>query len=179
MEMIAKGKRGVVYKQGRYAIKVERKESKAVNRIENEVKWLKILNKEGIGPKFHKFEDGKLYMEFIDGKLILDYCEGKRKEIVVKVLVDLLEQCRKMDKIGVNKFEMHHPLKHVLIRKGKVVMIDFERCRNTQKPKNVTQVCQFYSRYFEVKGILEKAKKYKESYSEKSYKEILKCLINT
>ncbi len=179
MKLYAKGKRGLVYKQGRRIIKVEKPGSKAVNRLENEAKWLKKLNKKSIGPKFIKFEEGKLYMEFIDGKPILDYCEGKRKEIVVKVLVDLVQQCRVMDKLGVNKFEMHHPLKHVLIRKGKVVMIDFERCRNSVKPKNVTQVCQFLSRYFDVKGILGKAKAYKETYSEKEYKEILKCLINT
>ena len=39
---------------------------------------------------------------------------------------------------------MHHPVKHIIIGKNrKPVLIDFERCRKTEKPKNVTQFCQF------------------------------------
>ena len=45
----------------------------------------------------------------------------------------------------VNKEEMHHPLKHVLIKDTKAVMIDFERVHYTEKPKSTTQFCQFIS----------------------------------
>ncbi|RMF54400.1 hypothetical protein D6745_05420, partial [Candidatus Woesearchaeota archaeon] len=34
-------------------------------------------------------------------------------------------------------------VKHIIVEKGKPVMIDFERCHYTKKPKNVTQFCQF------------------------------------
>jgi len=48
-----------------------------------------------------------------------------------------------LDKLGVNKEEMHHPYKHVLItKKQKPVLLDFERCHLSEKPKNVTQFCQ-------------------------------------
>ena len=47
-----------------------------------------------------------------------------------------------LDKLMVDKEEMHHPFKHVIITKGKPLLVDFERCHKTLKPKNVTQFCQ-------------------------------------
>lgn len=179
MEFLAKGKRSYVYREGDVVVKVEREDSQAINRIQNEAFWLKELNKKGIGPKFIKLEGNQVFMEFIDGERIMDFAENASKENLKKVLLDLLEQCRTMDKMKVNKLEMNHPLKHVLVRDNKVIMIDFERCKRTENPKNVTQVCQFLSRYFNISGILEKAKDYKENFSEESYKEIKKCLTNT
>ncbi len=179
MELFAKGKRSEVYRDGDVIIKIEREDIQAVERIRNEAKWLKILNRYNIGPKFIKRVDKKLYMEFIDGEKILDYSKNASKKDLKKVLLDLLDQCRTLDKLKVNKYEMHKPLKHVLVRNGKVVMIDFERCKNVLKPKNVTQVSQFLARYFKISGILEKAKKYKETFSENEYKEVRKCLTNT
>ena len=49
-----------------------------------------------------------------------------------------------MDEMKVTKGEMMRPLKHVIVTAGnEVVFIDFERCRASEKPKNVTQFCQF------------------------------------
>ena len=179
MEEYAKGKRSIVYKDGNVIIKVEREDIQAVERITNEAKWLKRLNKEGIGPKFIKRVGKKVYMEFVDGEKIMDYAEHASKKELKKVLLDLLEQCRVMDKLQVSKFEMHHPLKHVIVSKGKPVLIDFERCKITERPKNVTQVAQFYARYFNIEGILAKAKAYKESYSDAKFEEVKQCVINT
>ncbi|MDP3918562.1 MAG: hypothetical protein Q8Q35_01485 [Nanoarchaeota archaeon] len=179
MELYKKGKRGLVYKEGNVIIKVEREDIQAVNRIKNESDWLKKLNKFGIGPKHIKFVKNKLYMEFIEGEIIMEYVKNASKKDLKKVLVELLEQCRKMDILKVTKFEMHKPLKHVIVRKGKPVMIDFERCKLNENPKNVTQVCQFLSRFFEIEGIMEKAKVYKKTYSDEDFMEIKKCLINT
>jgi len=48
-----------------------------------------------------------------------------------------------MDKLNINKEEMSHPIKHIIVNKNKAVMIDFERTRYTQKPGNITQFCDF------------------------------------
>jgi predicted Ser/Thr protein kinase len=37
---------------------------------------------------------------------------------------------------------MNNPYKHILIGK-QIKIIDFERCKKVDKPKNVTQFCQF------------------------------------
>ena len=39
------------------------------------------------------------------------------------MILDVLEQCFVMDKLGINKLEMHHPVKHVLIKKNKKVLM--------------------------------------------------------
>jgi putative serine/threonine protein kinase len=179
MEVYAKGKRSIVYKDGNIIIKEERKDIQAVERIRNEAKWLKILNKEGIGPNFKKRVGNKIYMEFIKGTLILEYAKKVSKKQLLKVLLDLLDQCRVMDNLKVNKYEMHKPFKHVIVRRNKPVLIDFERCKNVLYPKNVTQVCQFYANSFGTLELREKARIYKETFSEKAYEEIRKCLINT
>ena len=51
--LIAKGKRGTVYRMFFLAVKIKNKESKALGNIEREGKWLRLLNKQGIGPKVY------------------------------------------------------------------------------------------------------------------------------
>ena len=90
----------------------------------------------------------------------------------------------------VNKEEMLRPQKHVLIGKsGKVTMLDFERCRKTQKPKNVTQLCQFLAGNYansmlRQKGIninreelLAAAQHYKHSQNGKNFKKIWAAVL--
>ena len=174
MKFLARGKRGetftTTYRGKKIVVKQERKGSKAINRIENEAFWLKRLNKHKIGPKFISFKEGRLLMAFVVGETIGDYV--KKKQLPKKLVKDLLLQCRKMDKLLVNKLEMNHPYKHVIISKGRGIMIDFERCKQTEKPKNVTQFCQYLKRLgWKVERRL--VKNYKESYSEKDFKKLL------
>jgi len=49
------------------AIKVKRKSSLAKGRIKNEAKWLKVLNKKGIGPQLLFAGKDYLVEEFVDG----------------------------------------------------------------------------------------------------------------
>ena len=58
------------------------------------------------------------------------------------MIKEVLEQCFVLDSLHVDKEEMHHPHKHILIDK-EPVLIDFERAHYTEKPQNVTQFCQF------------------------------------
>ena len=168
LEYLAKGKRSRVYTGVLKGRKIIVKKSK---RAKIEAKWLKILNKYKIGPKFISVGRDELIYEFVEGERILDF-KGDIKKVIKKVL----DKCRKLDKLKINKKEMANPYKHILIKNGKVKMIDFERCYKSDKPKNVTQFCQFVrSRLMKVndKKFKEILKKYKKKQSEKNYKEIL------
>ncbi len=193
VKKFAKGKRGIIFvgklKNKKVAIKVKRKDSFAKGNIANEVKWLKILNKKNIGPKLiNKGKDYFIY-EFIDGQFISDFINScKNKKRVLAIIKKVMEQCRKLDKLQVNKEEMHHPYKHIIIRNNNPVMVDFERCKKTKKPKNVTQFCQFLvSGYFlellRTKGIrlnrseiLLAAKDYKRNKNDERFSELTKCI---
>jgi len=180
IKFLARGKRGVVFtgtfKGRKIAIKAKKKESMAIGRIENEANYLKLLNKKGIGPKFIFAGDGYLCYEFVNGKFIVDYLEKCSKAQAKSVLKALFKQLYVLDQLKVDKEEMHHPFKHIIVGK-KAVMIDFERCHKTLAPKNVTQFLQFVSSdnlssILKKKGIsisrqkaIRLAKQYKKDYS--------------
>lgn len=186
VDYLAKGKRGVVY-TGKYrgrniAIKTKRKESEAVGRIRNEVVFLKILNKNFIGPKLIMHDKNWLAYRFVPGEPIRDWLPEANKKDLKRVFRIVFEKCFKMDKLGINKEEMHHPVKHVIIGKS-VKLIDFERAKKTKDPKNVSQFCQFV---MSLKPLLEKkglrvnnkklialSKKYKKSFSKADFNAIL------
>lgn len=145
MVFFAKGKRSEVYtfveRGKRFAVKRARTDIGARGRIENEVKFLRILNKKGIGPKLVRATKRSFVYEFVEGEQILDYVAHAKDPF--PVLKKVLLQCFVLDQLGINKLEMHHPVKHILVKKGEPVMIDFERCYYTKRPKNVTQFVQF------------------------------------
>lgn len=189
-ELVGKGRRGLVYKtkyRGKDAvIKVENPQSKAFDRIKNEAYWLKILNRHSIGPKFYKLENNSLIREYVDGDLILDFIQKSSKKKIIAILKDIFLQCRRMDKMKVNKLEMHKPVKHILVGK-KPVMIDFERCHITNKPKNVTQFSQFLisnqvkpillqkGLSFDTEDVIKANKEYKNKQNEKKFRNTIQA----
>ncbi|MBI4918437.1 methyltransferase [archaeon] len=188
----AKGKRGMVYKgecEGKIVcIKVKRKANDTYERIRDESKFLQVLNKHNLGPKYLFSDQHHLVYEFVPGENIRDYLETASKEDARKVLITVLKQCKKIDELGINKEEMHHPVKHVIIGK-KIVMIDFERCRFTEEPKNVTQFMQYIMMNIPLlknkkidldsNKIISLTKEYKREMNEKSFKRILSYLKNS
>lgn len=192
VKKFAEGNRGVIY-TGNYggrkvAIKARKANSAARGTIANEAKWLKKLNRSGIGPKLIFSCDSFFVYGFVKGEFIVDYLSGCSREKAVAVIKNMLQQCRALDELKVNKEEMLRPQRHVIIRSGKPVMIDFERCRKTRKPKNVTQFCQFLAGGFssELLGkkgisiskerILVAAKDYKKSYEDGHFRRILESI---
>ena len=146
-EFLSKGKRGIVCLRewdGRtIAVKTKNPLSTAPARIDIEAQFLNKVNKHGIGPTFYFFADGELGMEYIKGELFEEFLPRHPKQDIRAVLMDLIDQLFQLDQLGITKEEMHHPTKHIIVRSGKPVLIDFERCRFTEKPKNVTQLVQY------------------------------------
>jgi len=146
IKKFARGNRGLLYKASLkkkiVVIKTKKPESEAKGRIANETKWIKILNKHKVGPKLLFSGNGYFAYEFVKGDFIIDFIKKNNKEDIIKIIKNVFNQIYIMDKLKVDKEEMHRPLKHIIIDK-KPVLIDFERCKITKKPKNVTQFCQF------------------------------------
>ncbi|HLD04111.1 MAG TPA: hypothetical protein VJG90_00170 [Candidatus Nanoarchaeia archaeon] len=114
---------------------------------------MKILNPYGIGPRLLDFDGERLILEFIEGERIHDYFEKHSKKEILIVVKKILEQAQKMDELGINKLELTRPYKDLLIRNGEPVLLDFERCKKTIRPKNVRQFEQFL-RSTKVKALL-------------------------
>ena len=187
-DILAKGHRSVVYLiefNGKKAVKkVEKINICAINRIQNEIFWLNKLNKYKIGPRLYSSGQNYFICGYIDGKRIIDYF--KESENPKKIILDVLKQCRTMDKLKIDKKEMSNPYKHIIINKNKAIMIDFERAKFSLKPSNVTAFFQFltskkvYS-ILEKKGIfinkdkvIDLLRNYKTNYSEKDFNNLIK-----
>jgi len=187
MELFARGKRGVIYRDGNDCVK-EKNPLSAVDTLENEAEFLKLLNKKNIGPRFISYENGRLRREFVDGEHMGKFlvAESDRKKIL-SVLRQVLMQCREMDLLGINKTELTNPYKDILVASdGKAVMIDFERCKRSEKPKNITQFLQYIAKKSpELAGkkilvdrnvLIALGKEYKSLPSEKNFRRILSAL---
>jgi len=58
----------------------------------------------------------------------------------MKMFINIVYNLFIMDKLKINKEEMSHPQKHIIIDKNNnLTLIDFERAHYTIKPSNVTQ----------------------------------------
>jgi len=174
---IIKGHRGIVEIKGRVAIK--RSLTTHYN-AEEEAKFLKLLNKHDIGPKYISHKKNELRMEYIKGDRILDYVKKANKTQILAIIKKILDQLYTMDKLKINKLELTNPYKHIIVRKNVPIQIDFERCIHTEKPKNVTQFIQFLASgkvgKVDKKSLFDIAKKYKDSYNKKYLIDILKVL---
>ncbi|MFH1181411.1 MAG: HemK2/MTQ2 family protein methyltransferase [Candidatus Woesearchaeota archaeon] len=189
VKLFAKGHRGIVYtgvlRGKKVAVKAKKKESLAVRRIENEAYWLRRLNPFRIAPKIIFSGQGFFCYEFVEGSLIRDFMQTSRKGRLRYVLRQVFRQCRVLDSLKVDKEEMHHPVKHVIIGSS-VVLVDFERCHYSRKPKNVTQFCQFIrstGKLLEEKGIIinkkwlsAAAKAYKDRQNGENFRRIISVL---
>jgi putative serine/threonine protein kinase len=184
-EYLAEGKRSIVYvgylNSQKVSIKTTHPKSDAKGRISNEAKFLMKLNKYGIGPTL--LSKGKNYIvyKFVEGILFIDYLEKNPNSL--NIIKKILEQCRVLDKLKINKLEFTRPIKHIFIKNNKVTIIDYERCYETENPKNVTQFCQFLMRknsekYFKINKLefREILKKYKDNQTDENFKKIIKFL---
>ena len=182
MEFLARGRRGVVYvdviRGKKVVIKKKNPVSKAVHALENEAYWTKVVNKKKIGPKFISFKQGKLVREFAPGVYFKDWVKTASKQQQKRVFKNVLKQCFTLDQLKMNKFELHHPTTNILVGK-QVVLIDFERCRKSKNPKNVTQFSQFLLGFYkkDKKKFKQLMHAYKASYKKKEFEKILKFFL--
>ncbi len=159
INFLARGKRGIVFRgdwknngqKKKIALKVENPRSNAPGRIAHEASGLKKMNISGIGPKY--YFSGKRYvaMKLVEGKFIEKWIKESSAQEIRHLLRKVLKQCFKLDTIKMQKEEMHHPYKHVLITsRNNPMLLDFERLHFSQRPSNVTQFIEYICRMHNV-----------------------------
>ncbi len=170
-----KGKHSMVYVEDGKAIKIFKPQFRY--NFWKEVRYLTVLQSQRFVPKLFDFnpEELSIEMEFINGIFIRNFIKQSDSEELRRILQRCLDICYRLDRMRIQKEEMNHPGKHILIRDDKVYFIDFERAFDSPNPSNVTQ----FITYLCSKQILEKAeinkppvellKEYKRDYSFRSY----------
>lgn len=161
---LKRGKHSEVYIFENYAIK--KFEERFRYNFFKEVKFLTLLQPFKFVPKIFSidFQGLKIVMERVEGKRIFEILNY---EIALKCL----DFCFILDSMNIQKEEMNHPDKHVIVSEGKIYFIDFERSFISKKPSNVTQFCT-YLRKFGFRVDKELLKEYKKTYSRELLKKI-------
>jgi len=148
VKVLGKGCVGIVttaYRNNeKVALKIRRVDADRAQ-MQNEATLLKKANTLNVGPKFLAATRNFLLMQFIDGELIPEWLNKYRQKVVVEnVLRDVLEQCWRLDKAGLDHGELSQAPKHIIVDKEDVpFIVDFESASLNRKPSNVTSICQF------------------------------------
>jgi len=149
--VLGKGCVGVVViahtKTGRVALKIRRLDADRKG-MKHEAEMLEKANSAGIGPRLVGISENFLLMEFIEGTLLPNWVvdlKGKgAKRRIRSVLRDVLEQCRKMDEVGLDHGELSRAPKHIIVgADDRVHIVDFEAASVTRRTSNVTSISQY------------------------------------
>jgi len=191
--VLGKGYVGVVVvallRGQRVALKMRRVDTDRPD-FKHETEMLQKANSNGVGPKFIAVKNNFLLSQLIDGDFLEDWLENhKEKDLARKVLVDILEQCWRLDEAGLDHGELSKAPKHLLIDKeNKPFIVDFETASTVRRVINVTSVCQFLfqgnsnagKKISEILGQKNKVKlvaalkKYKKERNRSNFEELLK-----
>lgn len=126
------------------ALKIRRVDADRLG-LQHEAQMLAKANSVHVGPKLMSVSNNFLLMQFIDGDLLPDWLETRKEKGHVRgVLSEVLEQCWRLDAIGLDHGELSKAPKHLIINKrGKTFIVDFETASLNRKPSNVTSICQY------------------------------------
>ncbi|MCD6464730.1 methyltransferase [Candidatus Woesearchaeota archaeon] len=205
VQYLTQGKHSFVYKAvlGKQQVIVKVAKPGFERNVKKECSLLKRLSRHGFVPMVYDCKNNWVAMQFIKGLTIHELLSqalqpGKTDQIllrkkILKVLKHCLKNCYLLDVEGLTKQEMHRPQKHIIIKNGKCFFIDFERCFEAEKPKNVTQFCQYLMSDFALQALssiglkidkeslIKLCKQYKKSFGsfkEQVFNKILKTITN-
>ena len=111
--------------------------------MHREAEFLKIANDAGVGPTLINDSKNFLLIEFVDGINIFNFLENEIKtEKLLHVISEVLEQCYRLDRIGLDHGELSYMDKHVIVE-DKITIIDFESASLNRRLTNVTNAVQY------------------------------------
>lgn len=174
-----------------YALKLRRLDANRESML-REAKLHSIANSVGVGPTLRASSENFLLMDLVSGVRFTKWMECVRGKGSVqrlrKVLKELLDQCYRLDQLGLDHGELSNLSKHVFVDEG-VTIVDFETASTGRKVKNVTSATQYLfiggpfskivRRMLRVRDIEEVKNAligYKQMKDEKTYKELLSRL---
>lgn len=141
------------------ALKISRIDSEEA-RISHEARMLQIANSVEVGPRLLGYINGLLLMEYVEGKSFLEWImdlssDKDAHSSLRNALRDLLEQCWRLDVIGLDHGELSRADKHIIVDvKGKMHMVDFESASDKRRTANVTSISQYLFIKSRVSGLL-------------------------
>jgi len=129
-----------------FALKIRRTDANRPN-MEEEVRITSLANRVGVGPEVHSHSRDMILMKLLESQEIADWLRGLqgkgRRDQARAMMHQLLNQCRKLDIMGIDHGQLSNLRKHAVIAEGKPWIIDFESAGVGRKPRNVTTAAQY------------------------------------
>lgn len=195
MPVLGKGCVGLVVKahlgSQRAALKIRRVDADR-NMMLHEAQMLRVANSVNVGPRLIDASENFLIMQLIEGSLLPKWLSGVvGKELLSMVLMDLLEQCWRLDMIHLDHGELSHAPKHIIVDTcNKPFIVDFETASLNRKPSNVTSLAQFLFvggalaekvtgilDLGDKKAVIEALRRYKADQNRRNFEKILKSVF--
>ena len=172
-----------------YALKIRRADANRESMAE-EFRLTQLANRVRVGAPAYGCTKDVMSMRYIKGIELEDYVKaatGKGSARRVRDMAHaILNQCRKLDLIGLDHGQLSNLRKHVIIDGETPYIIDFESASQNRATKNVTTAAQFMfvgsrlsprmRRTLSIKSsdkILEALRKYKGEMSDENYVRLL------
>jgi putative serine/threonine protein kinase len=168
-----------------FALKIRRADANRESMAE-EFRLTQLANRVGVGAPVHGFTKDVIMMRYIRGVELDEYVKSSSGRGSAKRVRDLahalLNQCRKLDLIGIDHGQLSNLRKHVIIDRETPYIIDFESAGQKRAMKNVTTAAQYLfvgsilspriRRILSMKGsepVLEALRRYKGDMSDENY----------
>ena len=190
---ILRGKHSTVFVKDGIARKVFQPEFRL--NFWKEARFLTTLQPFHFVPRLYAVipEELTVEMEFVEGRTIGEIMRAGERDEIKFTALKTAEICRTLDMLGIQKEEMNHPDKHVIVggnagqnsekEQPNVKLIDFERSRESGKPSNLTQFITYLLRKRIVVNrkdeMISLLKSYKATYSEETYRKIINFLMES
>ena len=150
LEILGKGCVGLVTEailEGNLvALKVRRADADRPSMSE-EARLLRVANSVNVGPRLITATKNFLVMGLFDGVPLFKWANipGRRARSVKEVLSSLLNDCSRLDAIGLDHGELSHAPKNVLVgAAGQACIVDFESASMVRRVANVTSLVQYF-----------------------------------
>jgi putative serine/threonine protein kinase len=127
------------------AVKLRRTDADRAS-MEAEGEYLRVANGASVGPRLLGVSREVLAMELVEGSYLVDWVGGLAPEdagLLREVLVDLMEQARRLDEAGLDHGELSSARRHVIVSGGVARIVDFESASVSRRCSNVTSMAQY------------------------------------
>lgn len=146
--VLGKGNVGIVVTAHRYgqrvALKIRRIDADRADLL-HEAKMLTLANSVGVGPVLVEAGKNFLLMQLVEGDFLPEWLNATSdKTALRRVLSELLEECWKLDLVGLDHGELSKAPRHVIVDLySKPWIVDFETSSGNRKAANVAAMCQY------------------------------------
>ncbi|EEY69693.1 uncharacterized protein PITG_19313 [Phytophthora infestans T30-4] len=183
LRFFARGKRGVLYagemrSTDNPVVAKLAADATSAGSVTLEARWLQVVNRMGIGARLVDAGKGWFLCERLEGKNVVEFLgdgdEATTSANAMWVVREMLCQCFAMDLMGINKEEMTHPHRHIIVHRSTHQQVRLA-VYFLSSPRMVALLASKHVKV-DVLKLRQCTKRYKQSTSTKTFGDIMRVV---